>query len=68
MFWLRDNAASILTLCAVIILLYICIRTLITDRKSGKGCGCSGNCAGCSMNCMHSLDSLRRKGLKTEGH
>ena len=49
MTWFLDNIANIIIILSVIGLLYLCIKSLINDRKSGCS-SCSGkSCSGCSL-------------------
>ena len=54
MIWLKANVANIAVVSMVLALIYICIRSLMKNRKSGvSSCGCGRNCATCALACMH---------------
>jgi hypothetical protein len=62
MTWLIDNFANIAVLSMVLLLVYACIRSLISTRKSGlPSCGCGRNCATCALACMHGKQKNIRK-------
>lgn len=49
MTWFLENIANIIIILLVIGLLYLCIKSLINDRKSGcSSCG-GKSCSGCSL-------------------
>ncbi len=48
--WIAENAATIITVSVVLILVGISVFSLIRDKKRKKG-GCTGNCATCGMGC-----------------
>ncbi|MCR5096685.1 MAG: FeoB-associated Cys-rich membrane protein [Erysipelotrichaceae bacterium] len=63
MMWLSDNISNIIALAGVIGLLYLCIRSLINDRRSGRhSCSCGKDCSTCGL-CQHmaELKNLSKK-------
>ncbi len=51
MFWIQNNLANIITLLCIGLLIYICVRNLINDKKSGvPSCGAK-SCASCLGKC-----------------
>ena len=50
--WIADNAATIITIAAVLIAVGIAVFSLVRDKKSAKG-GCTGNCASCGGCCPY---------------
>ncbi|MBR4257183.1 MAG: FeoB-associated Cys-rich membrane protein [Clostridia bacterium] len=50
--WLAENAATIIALSAVILLIAAAVIALIKENKSKKG-KCTGNCATCCMGCSY---------------
>ena len=54
MTWLKGNFANIAVLSMVLLIVYLCIRSLVNARKSGHpSCGCGRNCATCALAFMH---------------
>lgn len=52
MTFLMENLSTIIILLIVIAAVCLAIRSIIRDRKSGKGCGaCPGGCHGCHGGC-----------------
>ena len=46
--WLAANAANIVVLLIVGVLIFLAVRSMVKDKKAGKSsCGCS--CANCAM-------------------
>ncbi|MBP5262103.1 MAG: FeoB-associated Cys-rich membrane protein [Clostridiales bacterium] len=46
--WLAANAANIIILLIVGVLIFLAVRSMVKDKKAGKSsCGCS--CANCAM-------------------
>ena len=50
--WIGRNAATIITIAAVTIIVGIAIFSLVKEKKSAKG-GCTGNCASCGGCCPY---------------
>ncbi|MBO7400769.1 MAG: FeoB-associated Cys-rich membrane protein [Clostridia bacterium] len=48
--WIADNALTIATVAAVLLMLGFALYSVIKDKKNSKG-GCTGNCATCGMGC-----------------
>ena len=47
--WLAANLINIVLIVAIALLVTVLIRSLIRDKKAGRGCGgCGENCGGCS--------------------
>ena len=45
--------ADIIVVILLAALLYVCIRSVLPDRKTGRSCcSCGGNCSSCALNCM----------------
>ncbi|MBR5340799.1 MAG: FeoB-associated Cys-rich membrane protein [Erysipelotrichaceae bacterium] len=62
--WLQANLSNIIVISAVGAILYLCIRTLLNDKKKGKpSCACGGNCSSCAM-CCHALDLRKIAGQR----
>lgn len=59
MIWLSNNFVNILVILSIVVLLYLCIRSLIKDKSCGGCAGCSKGCANCSMCSGHSLKDRR---------
>ena len=56
MTWLLNNYGNIIVITLVLLLLYLCAKSIFGSKKSGcSSCGCGKSCAGCTM-CNHSLD------------
>ncbi|MBR0136238.1 MAG: FeoB-associated Cys-rich membrane protein [Clostridia bacterium] len=53
--WIAQNAATIISAAAVLILVGIAVFALIKQKKSKKG-GCTGNCASCGGCCPYCKD------------
>ncbi|MBQ1892578.1 MAG: FeoB-associated Cys-rich membrane protein [Clostridia bacterium] len=53
--WIAQNAATIISAAAVLILVGIAVFALIKQKKSKKG-GCTGNCASCGSCCPYCKD------------
>ena len=52
MTFLMENLSTIIILLIVIAAVCLAIRSIIRDRKEGKGCGaCPGGCHGCHGGC-----------------
>ena len=52
MSFLMENLSTIIILLIVIAAVCLAIRSIIRDRKAGKGCGaCPGGCHGCHGGC-----------------
>lgn len=52
------NLSTFLVLCVLILIISLCVRTIIKDKKSGKS-SCGGNCGGCgSASLCHHSKSL----------
>ena len=52
MTFLMENLSTIIILLIVIAAVCLAVRTIIHDRKAGKGCGaCPGGCHGCHGSC-----------------
>ncbi len=52
MTFLMENLSTIIILLIVIAAVCLAIRSIIRDRKAGKGCGaCPGGCHGCHGGC-----------------
>lgn len=46
------NLSTLIVLLIVVGIVALVIRTMIHDKKTGKGCGgCNGGCAGCGGGC-----------------
>ncbi|MGN1329069.1 MAG: FeoB-associated Cys-rich membrane protein [Eubacterium sp.] len=50
--FLKANIGTILVLLVVIAVVTAIIVKLVKDKKSGKGCSCSGDCSKCH-GCPH---------------
>ncbi len=50
MTFLINNIGTILTGAVLLIIVALVLRTMIGDKKTGKG-GCGGSCGGCSNAC-----------------
>lgn len=50
MTFLINNIGTILTGAVLLIIVALVLRTMIRDKKTGKG-GCGGPCGGCSNAC-----------------
>lgn len=50
MTFLINNIGTILTGAVLLIIVALVLRTMIRDKKTGKG-GCGGSCGGCSNAC-----------------
>lgn len=50
--WIANNAATLIAMTAVLIVIGIAVFSLIKDKKNNKG-GCTGNCASCRMGCSY---------------
>ena len=48
--WITENAATILGIAAVLLLVGVALFSILRDRKNAKG-ECTGNCATCGMGC-----------------
>ena len=48
--WIADNAAAIIAIAVILIVIGIAVYSLVKDKKNKKG-GCTGNCAACGMGC-----------------
>ena len=46
--WLSENIGSIIVILIIAAVVALSIRSLIKDKRSGKG-GCGHGCAGCAM-------------------
>ncbi|MBO4769289.1 MAG: FeoB-associated Cys-rich membrane protein [Clostridia bacterium] len=51
--WIADNAATIIAIIIVLLLIGIAVLSIIRDKKSKKGV-CTGNCSTCGMSCSYS--------------
>ena len=52
MIWLKENLGNIITILLIAGLLYLCLRSLIRQKRSGlPACACGRNCAGCTLCC-----------------
>ncbi|MBP3871827.1 MAG: FeoB-associated Cys-rich membrane protein [Faecalicoccus sp.] len=46
------NAADVLIICLLTIILVRALIVIFNDRKKRKGClGCSSKCSGCTLSC-----------------
>ena len=63
MSFLMENLSTIIILLIVIAAVCLAVRSIIRDRKAGKGCGaCPGSCHGCHGSCGgHELGQNHRK-------
>lgn len=53
---IRENLGNIIVISLVILVLYLCIRSLIQSRKSGlPSCACGKNCATCALRYVHGM-------------
>ena len=50
--FLQNNLSTIVIIAAVILCLFLAVRKIIKDKKSGK-CSCGENCTECSKNCEY---------------
>ena len=48
--WIAENAATILALGAVLLLIGLAVFSLVKEKKNKKG-GCTGHCASCRAGC-----------------
>ena len=48
--WITDNAATIVVIAVLLVLVGVAVFSIVRDKKSKKG-GCTGNCATCGMGC-----------------
>ena len=54
--WLQENLANIVIIVLIALLLYVCVHSLVKQRKAGlPSCACGKNCATCALRCQHSL-------------
>ena len=54
--WLKENLANIIIIVHIAVLLYLCVRSLVRQKKAGlPSCACGKNCATCALRCQHSL-------------
>ncbi len=52
--WIADNAATILTSAAVLIVVGLAVFSLVKQKKgAGAKGGCTGNCASCGGCCPY---------------
>lgn len=60
MVWLKENMVNIIILLMIGALLYVCIRSLINQKKSGlPSCACGKNCATCALGCAHLMNNKK---------
>ena len=53
---IRNHIGDIVTLTAVILLLYLCIRSLYQSKKTGlPSCACGKTCATCALRYVHGM-------------
>ena len=50
--WIAENAATVIAIAAILIVVGFAVFSLVKDRKRGSG-GCTGNCATCGMGCSY---------------
>ncbi len=54
MSWLIEHYGDLLIIVMVMGILYLCISSLIRQKKSGvPSCACGKNCATCALRYMH---------------
>lgn len=46
--WLQANAGSIAVILVILLIVFLCIRSLVRDKKAGKS-ACGNRCAHCQM-------------------
>lgn len=51
--FLKANIGTIIVLLILIAIVVLIIRSLVKNKKSGKGT-CGGDCSHCSAGCIHS--------------
>ena len=50
--WIAQNAATIITVVVLLVVIGIALLSLLKDKKHRSG-GCTGNCATCGMGCSY---------------
>ncbi|MGM9681115.1 MAG: FeoB-associated Cys-rich membrane protein [Eubacteriales bacterium] len=60
--FLQQFGGTVIVLLIVLALVALAIRSLVKDRKNGKGL-CGGNCGSCSVGCAHGCGG---KGMSDE--
>ena len=48
--WIADNALTIATVAAVLLMIGFAVYSVVKDKKNNNG-GCTGNCGTCGMSC-----------------
>lgn len=62
------NLSTFLVLCVLILMVLLCVRTIIKDRKSGKS-SCGGDCGACGSHSLcHNSQSVFEEYKKHELH
>lgn len=63
MLWLKENMVNIVIILIIVALLYLCIRNLIKDKKSGV-CSCGKSCESCGMLCHIDYKKKLKESIK----
>ena len=58
--WIAENAATIIVIAVIIVLIGVAVFSLLKDKKNKKG-GCTGNCASCGMRCSYKQKTKCRR-------
>ena len=64
-----DNIGSIIVSLVLVLIVFIAVRSMIKDKKSGKcscggNCGMSGACSGCAMSGACCKGNVEKKKAK----